>query len=75
MNTSTGYTKANPFPLDLFKIVEDYFERMLEEVGGMKCLVLDRETSGNHSFSFQNSRNHIFDLHSISNSQEECLFD
>ncbi len=33
--------------IDLFKIVEDYFERMLDEVPGMKCLILDRETMGN----------------------------
>jgi len=32
--------------VNLFKIVEDYFERMLDEVPGMKCLVLDRETMG-----------------------------
>jgi len=37
-------TKKNE--MNLFKIVEDYFERMLEEVPGMKCLVLDRETMG-----------------------------
>ena len=44
MNPSTSNTRA--FNLNLFKIVEDYFERMLEEVPGMKCLILDRETMG-----------------------------
>jgi len=44
MNPST--LKKQDFNLNLFRIVEDYFERMLEEVPGMKCLVLDRETMG-----------------------------
>jgi len=48
---NTIQTKKNE--MNLFKIVEDYFERMLEEVPGMKCLVLDRETMGKiqHKFS------------------------
>ena len=33
--------------LDLAKVVQDYFEIMLQEVSGLKCLVLDRETTGN----------------------------
>ena len=44
MQSST--LKKQDFNLNLYKIVEDYFERMLEEVPGMKCLVLDRETMG-----------------------------
>lgn len=39
--------KKSEFLFNLFKIVEDYFERMLEEVPGMKSLVLDKETMGN----------------------------
>ena len=38
--------KKQEFSLNLFKIVEDYFERMLDEVAGMKCLILDKETMG-----------------------------
>jgi len=42
----SSYSKKPEFSLNLFKIVEDYFDRMLEEVSGMKCLVLDKETTG-----------------------------
>ena len=71
-------TKKNE--MNLFKIVEDYFERMLEEVPGMKCLVLDRETMGNFNFSFfeksnDKYRNNFFDLFSITNLKEKCIFD
>lgn len=41
----SSYSKKPEFSLNLFKIVEDYFDRMLEEVSGMKCLVLDKETT------------------------------
>lgn len=33
-------------PRGFFNIIEDYFERMLEEVPGMKGLILDEETKG-----------------------------
>ena len=40
----------NPAPRPfLITIIEDYFERMLIEVPGIKCLILDEETT-----SFQN---------------------
>ncbi|EGR30199.1 vacuolar sorting protein, putative [Ichthyophthirius multifiliis] len=32
------------YTLDTYKIAEDYFDRMLQEVTGIKCLVLDEET-------------------------------
>jgi len=38
--------KRNDFPFNLFKIIEDYFDSMLEQVTGMKSLILDKETSG-----------------------------
>jgi len=30
--------------LDLFQIVKDYFDKMIEEVTGIKGLILDEET-------------------------------
>jgi hypothetical protein len=44
----TTSNKKQEFPLNLFKIIEDYLEKMLEEIQGMKALILDRETSGKH---------------------------
>lgn len=32
--------------LSFIKIVQDYFERMLQEIIGIKCLILDEETTG-----------------------------
>ena len=46
---------ANKNPRGLFNVIEDYFGRMLEEVSGMKCLILDNETKGNGIY-LRNSR-------------------
>lgn len=38
--------------LSFIKIVQDYFERMLQEIIGIKCLILDEETTGSYLFKF-----------------------
>lgn len=37
----------------IIEIVQDYFERMLEEVTGIKALILDEETASLGKFSSQ----------------------
>lgn len=32
--------------LSFIKIVQDYMDRMLQDVVGIKCLILDEETTG-----------------------------
>jgi len=32
---------------DLCALAQDYFQNMLSEIKGIKCLVLDEETTGN----------------------------
>lgn len=33
--------------LSFIKIIQDYIDRMLQDVVGIKCLILDEETTGN----------------------------
>lgn len=44
-----------PAPFDFCKITEDYFIKMLKEIPGIKCLVLDEETTKIISLIIPNS--------------------
>ena len=39
-------SKKSESGINFFKILEDYFEKIMEEVSGMKSLILDKETTG-----------------------------
>lgn len=65
--------KKQEFSLNLFRIVEDYFERMLEEVPGMKCLILDKETMGTNSIIWSFITYNILGIISLICSQSQIL--
>ncbi|EAR92468.1 vacuolar protein sorting-associated protein (macronuclear) [Tetrahymena thermophila SB210] len=48
--------KRTQTTLSPFKVLEDYFERMLQQVSGIKCLVLDVETTPIISLIFSQSK-------------------
>jgi len=55
---------------NLISIVKDYFDRVLLDVTGIKCLIMDRETKS----IYRNKRYINFNFVSIGHIKKRCVF-